>query len=532
MKNSMTFVHREQMRLTEGAYPDPLGHTLVREGCLVGNRRSLLRGALMLTGVNLLLRFGSTGFQVWLSGRIGAAGIGLMQLVLSVNMLALTLGAAGGRTTAMYLCAEALGQGRRADTDRILSGCFVYSILCAGTVSAGLYLLAPKLAQGWIGTMEALPALRTWASFLPVICLTGVMTGYFTAANRIGTLAAVEVAEQVFSIGVTALCLHGIDPADRAASCRCVVLGSCLGAVVTLVCLMLLYVRNCGEGESRIPVARPILRCALPLAVADDLKAGISAVENLMVPRRLGLYAGTGDPLAAFGRVGGMVFPVMMFPAAILSSLAEVLIPELARCAAVGSRNRIRYLVRRNLRAALVYGLCCGGVLYLAADPLCARLYPGEEIAQLLRRFSLLVPMLYCDLIADAMTRGLGQQTACARYSIISNVLDVALMYFLLPRFGIDGYFVSFALTHVVNFALSLRKVLTIGGVRISGAFAVLTVGAAIFAVLGGCCFSGVGQRIAAFLGLFFGICFYTGSLRSGDIRWLRGLLIGMQKTG
>ena len=225
----MMFVHREQMRLTEGAYPNPLGHTLVREGCLVGNRRSLLRGALMLTGVNLLLRFGSTGFQVWLSGRIGAAGIGLMQLVLSVNMLALTLGAAGGRTTAMYLCAEALGQGRRADADRILSGCFVYSILCAGTVSAGLYLLAPKLAQGWIGSMEALPALRTWASFLPVICLTGVMTGYFTAANRIGTLAAVEVAEQVFSIGVTALCLLGIDPADRAASCRCVVLGSCLG---------------------------------------------------------------------------------------------------------------------------------------------------------------------------------------------------------------------------------------------------------------------------------------------------------------
>ena len=446
------------------------------------NRKSLLRGALMLTVVNLLLRFGSTSFQVWLSGRIGAAGIGLMQLVLSVNMLALTLGAAGGRTTAMYLCAEALGQGRRADADRILSGCFVYSILCAGTVSAGLYLLAPKVAQGWIGTMEALPALRTWASFLPVIC-------------------------------------------------RCVVLGSCLGAVLTLGCLMLLYARNSGVGESRIPVAKPIARCALPLAVADDLKAGISAVENLMVPRRLALYAGAGDPLAAFGRVSGMVFPVMMFPAAILSSLAEVLIPELARCAAVGSRNRIRYLVRRNLRAALVYGLCCGGLLFLLAEPLAARLYPGEDIAQLLRRFSVLVPMLYCDLIADAMTRGLGQQTACARYSIISNVLDVALMYFLLPRFGIDGYFLSFALTHAVNFALSLRKVLTIGGVRISGAFAVLTVGAAVFAVLGGSCFSGVGQRIAAFLGLFFGICFYTGSLTGGDLRWLRGLLFDAEKT-
>ena len=496
----------------------------------MGKRRSLLRGALMLTCVNLLLRFGGTGFQVWLSGRIGAAGIGLLQLVLSVNMLALTLGAAGGRTTAMYLCAEALGRGRRADADRILGGCFVYSILCAGTVSGALFWFAPKLAAGWIGTGDALPALRTWASFLPVICLTGVMTGYFTAANRIGTLAAVEVAEQLVSIGMTAACLNFIDPGDRAASCRCVVLGSCVGAVLTLGCLMLLYARSAVGEESRIRVRGPILRCALPLAVADDLKAGISAVENLMVPRRLALFAGVADPLAAFGRVSGMVFPVLMFPAAILSSLAEVLIPELARCAAVGSKQRIRYLVRRNLRAALVYGLCCGGLLYLLSDSLCARLYPGEDIAPMLRRFAVLVPMLYCDLLADAMTKGLGQQAACARYSIISNVLDVGLMYFLLPRFGVDGYFLSFALTHAVNFGLSLHKVLMIGGVRISGTFPVLTMAAAVVAVLGGSCFSGTVQRIAAFLGLFFGIGFYTGAMGKGDIRWLRGLLFEPKK--
>ena len=493
-------------------------------------RKTLLGGALMLTGVNLLLRFGSTGFQVWLSGRIGAAGIGLLQLVLSVNMLALTLGAAGGRTAAMYLTAEALGRGRRADADRLLSGCFVYSILCSGVVCAVAFAAAPGLARGWIGSMDALPALRTWAAFLPVICLTGVMTGYFTAANHIGTLAAVEVVEQGFAITVTALGLNYVEIGDRAGSCRAVVLGSCLGAVLTLACLMVLYGCQAGEGESRVPVLRPLLRCALPLAVADDLKAGISATENLMVPRRLGLYAGVGDPLAAFGRVSGMVFPVMMFPAAILSSLAEVLIPELARCNAVGSRNRVRYLVRRNLRVGLIYGCVCGGLLYLLAEPLCQRLYPGEEVSGLLRRFALLVPMLYSDLLADAMTKGLGQQAAVARYSVISNVLDVAMMYFLLPRFGIDGYFFSFTLTHAVNFGLSLRKALTISGVRGSIHFALLTPACAAFAIFGGSCFTGPIRRAAAFLGLFFGLCFYLGLLGKGDIRWLRNLIFRPQK--
>ena len=491
---------------------------------------SLLGGALMLTAVNLLLRFGGTAFQVWLSRRIGAAGIGLLQLVLSVNMLALTLAAAGGRTTAMYLTAEALGRKRNADADRLLSGCFLYSILCAGAVSAGLYALSPALASRWIGTVEALPALRTWAAFLPVVCLTGVMTGYFTAANRIGTLAAVEVAEQLFSILITAAVLSVTASHDRAGSCRAVVLGSCLGSILTLGCLMVLYGSSGSDGASRIPTAKAILRCAIPLAVADDLKAGISTVENLMVPRRLALYRGVGDPLAAFGRVSGMVFPVMMLPSAILSSLSEVLIPELARCNAVGSRNRIRYLVRRNLRAALVYGLCCGGLLYLLAEPLCARLYPGENIAPLLKRFALLVPMLYCDLLADAMTKGLGQQAACARYSIISNVLDVSLMFFLLPRLGIEGYYISFAVTHAVNFGLSLRKILSIGQVRISRRFSLLTPACAAFAVFGGSCFTGPLRRAAAFLGLFFALSFYLGLLGAGDLRWMRDVIFNPQK--
>ena len=69
--------------------------------------------ALMLTGVNLLLRFVGTSFQVYLSSRIGAAGIGLLQLVMSVGGLAVVAGIAGIRTASMYLAAEELGRKQK-----------------------------------------------------------------------------------------------------------------------------------------------------------------------------------------------------------------------------------------------------------------------------------------------------------------------------------------------------------------------------------------------------------------------------------
>ena len=102
--------------------------------------------ALMLTGVNLLLRMVSTSFQVYISGRIGASGVGLLQLVLSVGTMAMTAGMAGIRTSTMYLTAEELGRKRPGNVVWILSGCTLYSILCSGAISLCLHFFAPILA--------------------------------------------------------------------------------------------------------------------------------------------------------------------------------------------------------------------------------------------------------------------------------------------------------------------------------------------------------------------------------------------------
>ena len=482
-------------------------------------------GAMMLTLVNLLLRFVSTSFQVYLSGVIGAEGVGLLQLVLSVSGLAMTAGIAGVRTTAMYICAEELGQRRTGNIPWVLTGCFGYSLITGGGLGLALWFGAPFIAQNWIGDMAALGALRTFAAFLSVVCLCGVMTGYFTAANRIGTLAAVEVAEQILCMSVTVLVLLAVPRGNRAESCRAVVLGSCCGNVLTLTCLLFLYRKDRRQRGQRIPVLRRIVSSALPLALADDLKAGISALENLMVPRRLALFPGIGNPLAAFGILSGMVFPVLMFPAAILFSLAELLIPELARCAAVGSEKRISYLVSRNLRVTMLYGLVCGGGMFLLAEPVCGWLYPGVEAGQYLRWFSLLAPMLYCDLIVDGMTKGLGQQRACVRYNIISNSLDVALLFVLLPRFGIVGYFASFLITHVLNFCLSLRRLIRISQPGLTLHMPCFALSAWLIALFGATRFTGALRQTAVFLGLLFCVSYFFGVWRPEDLRWLKGLL-------
>lgn len=484
----------------------------------------IFRSAILLTVVNLLLRFAGTSFQVFLSSRIGAAGIGLLQLTMSVGSLAMVAGVGGIRTATMYLTAGELGRKRPQNVVWILSGCFVYSILFSGTVAVLLYRFSPWIAEKWIGDVRVIPALRLFSAYLPCSCLCGVMTGYFTAANRIGTLAAVEVAEQITSMVLTLSALWLWGGQDSGKACLCVVLGSGAGACLTLGCLILLRIREKAPKGPRIRVSRDICRTALPLALADDLRTGISTVENLMVPKRLALNSAVENPLAAFGTLSGMVFPVLMFPACILFGLAELLIPELARCHAAGSKKRIRYLVRRSLKVALLYGIFFSGLMYLLADTLCISFYDSPEAGRYLKLYALLIPMLYCDAITDAMIKGMGQQTASVCYNIFTNILDVVFLYLLLPEYGIMGYFVSFLVTHLINFGLSLHRLLKITEERIPLHIPMITIAAGMVAACAVSVLSNPFLLATAFPLLLTALLYLTGVIRQEDVQWLKGL--------
>lgn len=479
----------------------------------------------MLTAVHLLLRLAGTSFQVYLSGRIGAEGIGLLQLTLSAGTFAMVAGIAGIRTSTMYLTAEELGRDRPENIPWVLSGCIRYALITGGSVALLLTFLAPRIAEDLIGEMQTVHSLRLYAGSLCVNCLCGVMSGYFTAEDRIGTLAAVEVAEQLLSMVITVLSLMFWAGTDPGRACESVIVGSSAGACMTLLCLTVLRLREHGTCGPRIPIRRRLTATAVPLALADVLRSGIATLENMLVPRRLRLAQGIRSPLASFGILTGMVFPVLMFPACILHALADLLIPELARCAAREHHDRIRYLVRKGLMLTLLYGVFFGFGMFLVAEDLCRKLFSEPEAGIVLKRYALLVPMLYCDTIVDAMTKGLGQQKICVRYNIITSAMDIAGLYLLLPKYGMGGYFFSFLVTHLINFLLSLRRLLKISKLcpNWGQAFRSVLAGMICTAV---CSYAATPWvRVTLFTVSLYCALTLFGALKNDDLAWIKGTL-------
>ncbi len=430
---------------------------------------SIVSGTLLLTGVNLLLRLFSLLFQSFLERHLGAAGLGLLQLVSTVGLLAGIVGASGVRVAAMFLTAEEHGHRRPEGVRLAVSVCLRYGLLVSAVVGAALVLLAGSLAHGWLQEPRAALSLRVMGLLLPFGCLSGILSGYYTACGRIGKLTAVELTEHLFSMAVTALLLLYWAGADLRRACCAVILGSSSGAVLEFVLLYLGYWRSHAPRAARGSAAmwRRLLRLCIPLALNDYLRAGLNTIEQFLIPYGLmchGLSRETA--LAEYGTVHAMVFPVLMLPAAILYALSDLLVPELSRRRALGAGERIVHLTERCLRLCAVFAAAVAGLLLLNGRFLGALLYDSAAAGRYLCIFAPVVLILYLDAIVDGMLKGLAEQVSCVRYNTLTSAMDVLLLFVLLPRWGIGGYVFSFVLTHAVNLWLSLRRLLLVTGCR------------------------------------------------------------------
>ena len=102
--------------------------------------------------------------------------------------------------------------------------------------------------------------------------------------------------------------------------------------------------------------------------------------------------------------------------------------------------------------------------------------------------------------------------------------MDVILLYFLLPKYGMEGYFFSFLVTHVINFILSIRRLLTITGPILDLKHALLTLVATLVTIWIARFIDNPILCTGGFLLLFFASLVLLQVITKEDVLWIKGL--------
>ena len=431
----------------------------------------LLFNTVVLTAATFLMRTVEVSFNVYLTNKIGASGIGLFQLIMTVYALAVTFASSGIKLASTRLTVDAVDVGEERLSD-VMKNCFFFALFMGIAVASALYLSADFISVKWLNDERSAISLKILSAALPFTAVSAVLSGYYTAARKASVFAVIQVVEQFVKIGIIVFALTKFLPLGVKFSCVAIVTGISFSEIVSSVLSYILY-KLLRPTDGKIPksknIVKKMLRIAVPDMVGSSVRSVLLTIEHLLIPVGFKKSGTTQDEaLSIYGRVHGMVFPLILYPSSVLGSLSGLLVPEIAEYNAKKMKNQIDNIIEIVLKWTLLFSILTMGIMYSFSDLLSCAVYHNGDCSQYIAILAPLIPVMYMDMIVDGMLKGLDQQLSSMKYNILDSGMCVVLVYFLIPKFAIKGYIFILFISEIFNFSLSIRRLITVANVRIN----------------------------------------------------------------
>lgn len=503
-------------------------------------RQSVLMSTFILSVTALFVRMIGFAFRVYLSGAMGAQGMGLYSLIMSVYSLSITFATSGISTAVSKLAAEELAQGNPSGARQILSRSIFLSLILSVTVGIALYALSDPIALKVLQDARTAPSLRLLAPGLPFLSICACLRGYFIACRRVAVPASAQVIEQLFKMGfIMSTLAVGLSKGIEE-GCAVVVLGMTLGEAVCLIYTFIGYLidrrRHPDRRGSKVKgLNRRILGFALPISISHYIRSILRLWEDVLIVSGLTKFGGShDDATGTYGILRGMVMPLLIFPLSLLSSFVITLTPEVSRLHALHEGRRLEQVVSKILQATSIIGIFIVCVLMSFSYEIGFAVYKDPQVGEMLRTMAFLCPFMCIETVVVSILQGLGEQTHSAAYAIGDCLLRVCLVWLLIPQMGVTGFIWMVVASNLFTSLLNLYRLLKITKISLrfndwicKPLLAALTASQALKAAYRYTVLSALPIWLALILGIIviaivYGIVLFSvGSITREDVSWI-----------
>lgn len=435
--------------------------------------RKFFYNTVIMTVTTVLMRSISVVFNIYISKKAGFASIGLIELIMSVYSFAMIVAASGVSLAATRLVSEEIAKKSEAGIKCAMSRCIGYSLVCGIGACIILLLSANLIGTYILHDKRAIKALYILAFSLPLISVQSAFFGYFNAVRRIIKSAVSQIADQIVRITLICIALKIFIPMGLEYVCIGIGLSSTLTELFSFLLLFAMYkcdirrYRNIGDKPNNM--TRRMLRISIPIALSTYASSALSSIKHIMIPMGLVKYGMTNEmALTSFGMIGGMVLPIITFPAAFLQAIAGLIVPEITECHELGDKKRMDRIISRAIQATLLFSIGILAVFLKFSDDFGMAIYKNISIGVYIKILAPLILITYLDGVVDAMLKGLDKQVNSMFYNIFDSLFSIVLVYIVIPRFGVNGMlFVMFA-GKLFNMLLSVNKIIIETNFRIN----------------------------------------------------------------
>ncbi len=434
--------------------------------------KKFILNTIILSLTSLFMRTVGVSFNVYISNKLGASGVGLFQLVMSVYTFAVTLASSGINLATTRLVTEELAKGSALGARMAVRRCLGYSLFFGSVAAITLFIFAKPIGEIILSDARTVKSLYALSISLVPIALSAALSGYFTAVRRVIKTASAQIFEQFIRISIAVIGLSILAPKGIEYACLAIVAGGSIAEILSFVYEFVLYKSDIKKCKGKMPATKGMLKrlisIAMPVAISSYARSALTTIEHILVPPKLREYGYSKETaLAKYGVVHGMVIPVLLFPSAFLTSFSLLLVPELAECNANRNIRRIHYIISRVFHVTLIFAIGVSGIFFAFSQDLGIVIYKSLDAGMYLKIFAPLISVMYLDSVVDGMLKGLNQQLSSMQYNVIDSFVSVVLVCFLIPEYGIGGFVAVIFTCELLNGFLSLNRLIKVTDFKI-----------------------------------------------------------------
>lgn len=421
-------------------------------------KHTLVFGTLLLTSTGFISRILGFFYRIFLSRTIGAEGLGIYQMIFPVYGICFSL-CAGSIQTAISRFTAA----DRERAKRILGTGFLISFSMSLILAVLIWRQADFLAVHILLEPRCAPLLPAMALAIPCTSIHACISGYYYGKEKVQVPAVAQLVEQCIRIFSVFLVADICREQGREVTVLAAVIGLVAGeAGSALFSLASYFLSSAAPGhDPKLPVpassspaglsesiaarretflasAIPLMSLALPLMANRLVMNMMQSAEAILIPNRLTAYGlTTSQAISIYGVLTGMSMPFIMFPSAIVNSLAVILLPTVARHQSSGNDSGIMKSISMSFRYSLYMGILCIGIFTVFGDALGMAVFQNEDAGTFITILAWLCPFLYLATTAGSILNGLGKTTVTFLHNFAALSIRLVFVFFGIPHFGI-----------------------------------------------------------------------------------------------
>lgn len=394
-------------------------------------------------------------YRIVLSRAIGAEGLGIYQICLTVFSVFLTAASSGVPVTVSRLMAKSTAKNDiRGKHSAVTAGiCCTLFI----TVPVALVLFLCRGGLGFLFSDDR--CVDIFLILLPGLVLTSVyavIRGSFWGNKQFLPYSVIELLEDAVMVICGVILISGVS--DPVAGAKYAVIAVIVSYVFSFAVSIGWYLSTGGKFVNPKRQLKPLIASSTPItAMRTSASLLNSAVAFLLPALLIAGGAGNSEAMSLYGIAVGMAVPMLFIPSSAIGSIAVVVAPELSENYYRGNNVAVAADVEKSVNAAVFIAALVIPVLFALGGAISDFLYSSELCGQIVTVSCFLVLPMCVSMMTNTVLNSMNCEKKTLAYFCIGAVATLLCIGILTRFIGVYSYVCGLGLSNIISAALNLR---------------------------------------------------------------------------